>query len=118
MLEYPLSRACSSEDRAAACVISESSSFVDWSTGLIAIYLFWQHPLVAALLMAFVPPVGASALLIRFADRESRFGRYVLGYMTGKVEAMRFARFVLTAFGGWFRLLWLIALGLVVLILA
>src|SRR5712692_2174939 len=53
----------------------------DWSTGLIALYVFWHHQLIAAASIALIPPVVASWLLIKFANlerqRASRCGHYV-----------------------------------------
>jgi len=94
----------------------------DWITGFAAIYFLWMRQVVAALLIMFIPPMVVSFVLIRFVDLEkyksSRFGKYVSRYMTRAIEAMRFAGYILMAFGGWFHLLWLILLGLAVILLA
>ncbi len=96
--------------------------FTDWSTGIIALYPLWQHRLLVALLIAFVPSILASLLLVRFANlenqKESAFGRYVHHYMSRPVEATRLAGYVVMALGAWYHLIWLIPLGLLVILLA
>ncbi len=61
--------------------IHPTKLFTDWSTGLIALYLLWQHSLVAALLIAFLPSIVVSLVIIRFVDlekqKQSSLGRYV-----------------------------------------
>jgi hypothetical protein len=88
----------------------------DWSAGLIALYLLWQHDLVAALVVACVPSILVSLTIVRFANLEkyeqSRFGRYIRKYMTRSMEALRMAGYVVMAVGAWFHLACLIPLGL------
>lgn len=95
--------------------------FTDWSAGLIALYPFWRHNLVAALLIAFLPSIVVSLLLIRFVSLEkqkrSSFGRYVRQYMTRSIEAVRFAGFVIMVIGAWYHVVWVIAAGLIIIIL-
>ena len=94
----------------------------DWVAGIAALYPLWQHQLLAALLIALVPPLIASFLLIRFANLEkckrSPFENYVRRYMTHTVEAIRFAGYILMAVGTWYHVLWLIPVGLLVVVLA
>ncbi len=96
--------------------------FTDWSTGIIALYPFWQHKLLIALLIAFVPSILISFILIRFADlekyRQSAFGKYIRQYMTRPVEMMRFAGYALMAICAWIHATWLIPVGLFVILLA
>jgi hypothetical protein len=58
---------------------------------------------------------------MRFASLDkypqSRFGQYVARYMTRSMEMLRLAGYVVTAAGAWFRLAWLIPLGLPVVLL-
>jgi hypothetical protein len=88
----------------------------DWSAGLIALYLLWQHDLVAALVIACVPSILVSLIIVRFANLEkyeqSRFGRYIRKYMTRSMEVVRMAGYVVMAVGAWFHLACLIPLGL------
>jgi hypothetical protein len=43
----------------------------DWSTGLLALYFFWRHDFVAAVMTALIPAIVVSSLLIKFANLES-----------------------------------------------
>ena len=94
----------------------------DSGSGFLALYLLWQHALLIAVLVALIPAIVVSFLLIRFADLEkyknSSFGIYVARFMTRPVEMVRLAGFVLMAFGAWYHLIWLIPAGLIVVILA
>jgi hypothetical protein len=93
----------------------------DWSAGLIALYLLWQHNLVAALVVACVPSIFVSLIIVRFANLEkyeqSRFGRYIHKYMTRSMEVLRMAGYVVVAVGAWFHLGCLIPLGLLLTLL-
>jgi hypothetical protein len=92
----------------------------DWSTGIIALVLFWRHALFAALAVAFIPSILVSLALVRLADlakyRRSRFGRYVHRYMTRSMEALRLAGYTVMAVAAWLHLAWLIPLGLLVIL--
>ena len=94
----------------------------DWGTGIAALYPLWQHQLVAALLLAFVPSILVSFALIRYANLEtyqrSAFGKYVKRYMTHFIEFLRFAGYALMAVGAWLHVIWLMPLGLVIILLA
>ena len=96
--------------------------FADWSTGLIALYPLWQHDLLTAILIAFIPSIIVSLVLIRFANLEaysrSRFGNYIRRYMTRTMEMLRLAGYLVMAIGAWFHIIWLVLLGLFVIVLA
>ena len=96
--------------------------FTDWSTGIVALYPFWQHDLVAALLLAMIPSMLVSLTLVHFADLEryqqSRLGKYLLQYMTRLVQVIRFVGYALMAIGAWHHVAWLILVGLLVILLA
>ena len=96
--------------------------FVDWSTGIIALYPFWQNNLLTALLIAFIPSILVSFMLICFVNlekyKQSSFGKYVHQYMTRPVEMIRFAGYALMAVGAWYHAVWLIPAGLLVILLA
>ncbi len=96
--------------------------FADWSTGILALHLFWGQNLAAALLIAFVPSILVSLYIIRFVNleryRQSSFGRYISRYMTRPIEAIRFAGYAMMAIGAWYHLVWLMPLGLLVILLA
>jgi hypothetical protein len=94
--------------------------FTDWSTGMIALYPFWQHNLVLALLIALIPAPIVSFLLMRFANlenyKESSFGKYVRKYMTRQAEAIRIAGYAVTVVGAWYHMILLIPFGLVIIL--
>jgi hypothetical protein len=66
--------------------IHPAKLFTDWSTGFIALYFLWQHNLVVALVIMFVPAITVSLLMVRYLDlekyKQSPFGRYVRVYMS------------------------------------
>lgn len=94
----------------------------DWSTGLIALYLLWQHDLLPALVVAFVPSVIVSLVLMQWVNlgayKQSSFGAYISRYMTRLMETIRVAGYVVMAIGAWYHMAWLIPLGLLVVLLA
>ena len=55
-------------------------------SSVVSLYFLWQHQLVIALALHFLPPIIASGLLIRFGKieplRDSALGRYVGRNMT------------------------------------
>ncbi len=95
--------------------------FTDWSTGLIALYFFWQNNLVIALFIAFVPSIFVSLMLVRFVNlekyKQSSFGKYIRQYMTRQVELVRLAGYALMALGAWYHVAWLIPIGLLIILL-
>jgi len=94
----------------------------DWGTALVAAYLLWQHLLLAALLIGFIPPVLASLLVIRYADLErlkgSPAGHYVARYMTRSVELVRSMGAAVLWVAAWFHWPMLMALGLAAIVVA
>ena len=96
--------------------------FTDWSTGLIALYLLWEHHLVAGLALALIPSIAVSLVIVRFVDlekyRQSPFGRYVGRYMTRIAEATRLAGYGVMVVGAWYHVAWLIPIGLAVILAA
>ena len=82
----------------------------------ISLYFFWRHDLALGLATHFLPPIIASALVMRFADLEplmaSPLGRYVGRHMTRRVEAARLAGDLIMVAGAWSRWPWLFVLGL------
>jgi hypothetical protein len=91
---------------------------VDIGVTPVALYLFWIHSLVVALVVSLLPSVIASAIIVGAVDlskyKESKFGRYVGRYMTRASEAVRLAGFIVAAVGAWFHLWWLIPVGIAV----
>ena len=70
--------------------------------------LLWRHRLVGGLLVRLVPPVIASAILMRRTTdlerlRASAAGRYVRDHMRPQAQGVRAFGDVLTAIGAWRR---------------
>ncbi len=102
--------------------IHPAKLFTDIGVTFPACYFFWQHQIVAALTIALLPPIIVSAsILLTDVDLErykhSSFGRYLRTYMTRTVEAVRLAGFVLMAAGSWLHEGWLLAIGVVLVLL-
>jgi len=77
----------------------------DWGAGLLALLFFWKQELLIAVLVAVVPPLVISGILIRFASLEhcatSKRGEYIKTHMTRGRELLRLAGFVVMAFAAW-----------------
>jgi len=95
--------------------IHPAKLFTDWSTGFIALYFLWQHNLIAALIIMFVPAITVSLLMVRYLDlekyKQSPFGRYVRVYMTRFIEIVRLAGYLVMVLGAWYHIFLLIPLG-------
>lgn len=93
----------------------------DISAEIASLYLFWKRKLLAGLIVALLPPVIASTLIMRLVDLErykrSAFGRYIRSYMTPPVVAARILGTVVTHVGAWYRRPGLIPLGLMIVLL-
>ncbi len=87
-----------------------------------ALYLLWQHQLVAALIVTFVPSILSSALIMRFANlepyKQSALGQYIQRYMSPVVVALRMIGLVVMMIGAWLQVFWTIPLGLAIVVLA
>jgi len=94
----------------------------DWGSGLAALYFFWKQELLLAVLVAVVPSLVISGVLIRFASLEhyatSKRGQYIKTHMTRARERLRLAGYVVMAFAAWYHLPWMILSGLLVILLA
>src|SRR5260370_36906143 len=79
--------------------------FTDISAEFVSLYLFWKHKLIAGLVVIFVPPILASALIIRLANletyKQSAFGRYVRLNITPPVVLVRVLGTLMTQSGAW-----------------
>ena len=94
----------------------------DIGAALISLYFFWEHQLLAGLLVHFAPPVLATILLLAFADlepqKDSRLGHYVARMMTRPVEAVRLFGDILAIVGAWYQSVPIIAAGFLIIIAA
>jgi hypothetical protein len=64
----------------------------DIAVGIVSTVLMWRHRVVSALLIAFVPAIAASALVLRLdlsGLRDTQRGRYVLASMPPTAQAVR-----------------------------
>ena len=89
----------------------------DVATAAATTVLLWHHRPLVALLVAFLPSVAVTIVLLRWADlepyRRSAFGRYVGRFMTRRVELARVAGLVPLWGGAWLRRPVVIGLGVV-----
>jgi putative flippase GtrA len=100
--------------------IHPAKLLVDWGTLPVALYLLWQRRPRLALIVAFVPSIIASYLLIRYFDlepyKQSRFGRYITRSMTRAMQAVRLAGAAVMMLGAWQRRRWLFPIGLLIIL--
>ncbi len=64
----------------------------DITFGIVSTVLMWRHRVVSALVIAFLPAIVASALVLRLDPsdlRDTRRGRYVLANMPPTAQAVR-----------------------------
>jgi hypothetical protein len=94
----------------------------DISAAVVSTYFFWEHDLALGLVTGFVPPVVMSAALLWTQDfgwiRDSAVGRYLKRWMTHPVEAVRLGGMFLMIVGAWYRVPWMIALSVAVIVCA
>jgi hypothetical protein len=92
----------------------------DWSSGIYACYLFWNHLLIEGIVAAFVPSLIVSLIILRFADLEklknSQFGRYYKRTYNRTVDIVRFVGFVVMAAGSWNQSLQIAGVGFIIII--
>jgi hypothetical protein len=94
----------------------------DWLTGLAALYFFWQHDLILGLLIAFVPSILVSGVIMKFFSlekyAESSRGKYIRKYMTRAMEMLRFGGYAIMAMGAWYHIVLFAVLGLFIILFA
>ena len=94
----------------------------DISAEVVSLYLFWKRKLLSGLLVLLVPPIIASALIVRWVEleayKQSAFGRYLRRYMTPFVVTVRLLGTVVTHLGAWYRRPRLITFGFAIILLA
>jgi hypothetical protein len=93
---------------------------IDGLAAAFSLYFFWQHQLLAGLILHFLPPILASFLLVRYAALEpyqqSSFGRYVARHMTRIMEWLRLFGDIVMVLGAWAHDVSLLLLGLAVIV--
>ena len=86
--------------------IHPAKLFADISTALVAIDLFWRHELVPGLIIAVLPPVLVSAVLLREGDleryRASPMGAYLRRFMSPAVQALRLFGAAVAFYAAWY----------------
>ena len=102
--------------------IHPAKLLTDWVTAFIAAYLLWQHALLPALIIGFIPSIIATALIIRFADlerlKDSSAGRYVARYMTRSMEVVRSVGAAVFWLGAWIHRPEVMIIGIASIVLA
>jgi hypothetical protein len=92
-------------ERALYHQIHPAKLFADTATSLIAIDLFWRHELIPGLIMALLPPVLVSAVLLREADlgryRSSPMGAYLRRFMPPWVQTVRVFGVAVAFYSSW-----------------
>ena len=87
----------------------------DIGTAAASLVLLWQHRLLVALLVMWVPSIVVTAWLLRSGDfratRDAPIGDYLRRYMTRGMEGVRFLGLGLAAAGAWRHAGWLIPVG-------
>ena len=80
-------------ERALYHQIHPAKVFADISTMVIAIDLFWRHELAPGLIIALLPPILVSVVLLLEADleryRSTPMGAYLRRFMPPWVQAVR-----------------------------
>jgi hypothetical protein len=92
----------------------------DWLSGFAACYLFWQQEIAGGLIIAFIPSLFVSLVLMRFVDLEkvknSTFGRYYKRTYKQILDTFRLAGFVVMAVGSYYHSLPAAGAGLLLII--
>jgi hypothetical protein len=87
--------------------IHPAKLFADTSTALIAIDLFWRHALAPGLIIALLPPILVSAVLVNEVDferyRSSPMGAYLRRFMPPWVQALRLFGVGVAFYAAWFQ---------------
>ena len=93
-------------ERALYHQIHPAKLFADTATALVAIDLFWRHALVPGLIIALLPPLLVSAVLMREADferyRASPMGAYPRQFMPPWVQALRLFGVGVAFYAAWY----------------
>ena len=87
--------------------IHPAKVFADTSTAFVAIDLFWRHALAPGLIVALLPPILVSAVLVNEANfegyRSSPMGAYLRRFMPPWVQAVRLFGVGVAFYAAWFQ---------------
>jgi hypothetical protein len=87
--------------------IHPAKVFADTSTALVGIDLFWRHALAPALIIALLPPILVSAVLINEVNfegyRSSPMGAYLRRFMPPWLQAVRLFGVGVAFYAAWFQ---------------
>jgi hypothetical protein len=93
-------------ERALYHQIHPAKLFADIATALVGIDLFWRHELAAGLIIALLPPVLVSAVLVSEGDleryRSSAMGSYLRRFMPPWVQALRIFSVAFAFYAAWY----------------
>jgi len=85
--------------------IHPAKLFADIATAIVAIDLFWRHALAPGLIIALLPPLLVSAVLLQEGDleryRSSPMGAYLRRFMPPWVQAVRLFGVALAFYASW-----------------
>lgn len=95
--------------------------FVDVATAVAAVFAMWEHRVVEALLVGFLPSIVVSFAMIRYLNLESQkdsaFGRYIAKSLHERwTDHLRLGGFGVMLIGGWYQSAFGIALGFLVVL--
>jgi hypothetical protein len=95
---------------------------VDFGTSFASTWLLWEARWALAAVVAFVPSIVATSLVIGLADLEryknTPLGHYLPKYMTPKMTALRSLGQLVMWAGAAVHIPWLLPLGFVVIVFA
>ncbi len=94
----------------------------DWTSGVLALYLFWHHALFWAMPLALLEPLISEFVVRRLADidkfQQSSLGRYSALYMTGTVRVLMSGGYLVMMLGAWERTTWIMGIGFFIALFA
>jgi hypothetical protein len=94
-------------ERALYHQIHPAKLFADISTALVGIDLFWRHELIPGLIIALLPPILVSAVLVREANferyRSSPMGAYLRQFMPPWIQALRLFGVGVAFYAAWYQ---------------
>lgn len=102
--------------------IHPAKLLTDITTAAVALYLLWHHKLYLGIIIAFLPSIIATSVIVQWVNldryKHSPLGTYIDRYMTTSMRGLRLGGFVVMCIGVWYHIPWLIPLGLCVIVLA